>query len=90
MAGLESLGFDVPLRPAGAFYVYADISCSGLHSTDFCWRLLEEFGVAATPGADFGDCAAERFVRFAFTTSEASIAEGVERLGAALAAWSAG
>jgi aspartate/methionine/tyrosine aminotransferase len=87
VAGLEALGFKVPLRPAGAFYVYADVSRSGLDSTAFCWRLLEEFGVAATPGTDFGDHAAERFVRFAFTTSEAAIAEAIDRLGAALAAW---
>jgi aspartate/methionine/tyrosine aminotransferase len=87
VAGLEALGFKVPLRPAGAFYVYADVSHSGLDSTAFCWRLLEEFGVAATPGTDFGAAAAERFVRFAFTTSESAIAEAIDRLGAALAAW---
>ena len=87
--GLLSLGFDVPLRPAGAFYVYADVSRSGLDSTDFCWRLLEEYGVAATPGVDFGTVAAERFVRFAFTTGEDAIDQAIERICAALSAWSA-
>jgi len=86
--GLLQLGLTVPLRPPGAFYVYADISRSGLHSTEFCRRLLEEYGVAATPGADFGACAAESYVRFAYTTSEAAIGEALERLGTALAAWS--
>jgi len=86
--GLEALGFDVPLRPAGAFYIYADVSGSGLDSTEFCWRLLEEYGVASTPGADFGDCAAAQFVRFAFTTSESRIDEALQRLAAAMAAWS--
>jgi aspartate/methionine/tyrosine aminotransferase len=89
VAGLEELGFRVPLRPPGAFYVYADVSRSGLDSMEFCWRLLEEFGVAATPGADFGEHAAGRFVRFAFTTAEEAIAEAVERMGTALAAWTA-
>jgi aspartate/methionine/tyrosine aminotransferase len=87
--GLLGLGFDVPLRPAGAFYVYADVSKSGLDSSEFCWRLLEEYGVAATPGADFGEHAAERFVRFAFTTSEAAIDEAMDRLAGALTDWSA-
>ncbi len=86
--GLEALGFHVPLRPAGALYVYADVSVSGLDSAEFCWRLLEEYGVAATPGADFGDCAAAQFVRFAFTTSEDRIDEALQRLAAAMAVWS--
>jgi aspartate/methionine/tyrosine aminotransferase len=88
--GLRRLGFDVPLVPAGAFYVYADVSRAGLDSTEFCWRLLEQYGVAATPGADFGEYLAERYVRFAFTTSEAAIGEAIDRLGSALAAWARG
>ena len=69
--------------------MYADVSRSGLDSTDFCWRLLEEYGVAATPGVDFGTVAAERFVRFAFTTGEDAIDQAIERICAALSAWSA-
>jgi aspartate/methionine/tyrosine aminotransferase len=88
--GLVQLGLNVPLRPPGAFYVYADVSRSGLDSTEFCRRLLEEYGVAATPGADFGANASDSYVRFAYTTSEAAIGEAIERLGTALAAWSHG
>lgn len=85
--GLEALGFVIPVRPGGAFYVYADISRSGLDAMEFCRRLLEEYRVAATPGADFGWRDAQRFVRFAFTTGESDIELGLERLALALAAW---
>ena len=87
LAGLEELGFVVPAKPAGAFYLYADVSHTGMDSYDFCWRLIDEFQVAVTPGIDFGANAAERFVRFAYTTDDESIELGVERIGRALAAW---
>ncbi|MFW6094790.1 MAG: aminotransferase class I/II-fold pyridoxal phosphate-dependent enzyme [Pseudomonadota bacterium] len=85
--GLEALGFSIPVRPSGAFYVYADVSRSGMGAMELCWRLLEEYGVAATPGVDFGGAEPERFVRFAFTTGTAEIDEGLERMGRALADW---
>jgi aspartate/methionine/tyrosine aminotransferase len=85
--GLEALGFTIPMRPGGAFYVYADVSHTGLAAVDFCWKLLEDHHVAATPGIDFGSRDAARFVRFAFTTGEADIALGLERLGRALQSW---
>ena len=87
LAGLESLGFRVPASPGGAFYLYVDISATGLDSREFCWRLIDEFQVAVTPGVDFGVNSAERFVRFAYTTDDDSIALGIERIGRALAAW---
>jgi aspartate/methionine/tyrosine aminotransferase len=87
--GLESLGFRVPLRPAGAFYIYADISRTGLPAIEFCRRLLEEFHVAATPGEDFGEHDAARYVRFAFTTGEAAIDLALSRIGRALQVWQA-
>ncbi|MDH3640562.1 MAG: aminotransferase class I/II-fold pyridoxal phosphate-dependent enzyme [Gammaproteobacteria bacterium] len=85
--GLRELGFRVPVVPGGAFYLYVDVSHSGLNSHDFCWRLIDEFQVATTPGIDFGDYLAERYVRFAYTTDEDSIEVGLERIGAALRAW---
>ena len=85
--GLEQLGFRLPARPRGAFYLYADVSGFGIDSLDFCWKLLEEYQVAATPGIDFGNYQAARFVRFAFTTSEAQIARGLERIAEALRDW---
>lgn len=88
--GLASLGFGIPLRPAGAFYVYTDISRTGLDAMSFCTRLLEEFGVAVTPGDDFGMINPERWVRFAFTADEARIMESIERIRAGLKSWGLG
>ncbi|HAR30905.1 MAG TPA: aminotransferase [Gammaproteobacteria bacterium] len=85
--GLESLGFGIPLRPAGAFYVYTDISRTGLDAMTFCTRLLEEHAVAVTPGDDFGMINPERWVRFAFTADEARIKESIERIRGALKGW---
>lgn len=77
-AGLEALGFHVPAPSRGAFYLYADVSALSTDSRAFALRLLEEAGVAITPGLDFGSQAPERWVRFAYTTD-------VERIELALA-----
>jgi aspartate/methionine/tyrosine aminotransferase len=86
-AGLTELGFSIPVKPDGAFYLYVDVTHTGLSGRDFCWRLLDEFQVAVTPGEDFGVHQHERHVRFAFTTDEASIELGLQRIAAALQAW---
>ncbi len=85
--GLRSLGLSVPVVPDGAFYLYVDVSATGLDSHSFCWRLVEESQVAVTPGNDFGSLHADRYVRFAYTTGEEDIELGLERLGAALQRW---
>jgi aspartate/methionine/tyrosine aminotransferase len=88
--GLQALGFNIPVTPQGAFYLYVDISHTGLTARDFCWRLLDEYQVAVTPGEDFGQHLHERFVRFAYTTDEESIHLGLERIAKALQAWDVG
>jgi aspartate/methionine/tyrosine aminotransferase len=55
-----------------------------LDSMDFVARLLEETGVALTPGHDFGSHAAGRHVRFAYTREIPDLDEAVRRIGAAL------
>lgn len=84
LAGLARLGLPVAQRPTGAFYAYADIGATGLDSETFCERLIEEFGVAVTPGTDFGAFRAGEHVRFAYTVDEREIAKGIERIGEAL------
>ena len=53
----------------------------GLHCA---LRLLDEAGVAITPGLDFGHHRPNRHVRFAYTSAITQLAEGVERLRQAL------
>jgi aspartate/methionine/tyrosine aminotransferase len=77
---LRSLGFDIPLVPQGAFYVYAGCDRLTEDSYRFCFELLERAGVAVTPGIDFGEYRAGSHMRFAYTTSLPRLEEGVERL----------
>ncbi len=77
---LCELGFDIPVKPQGAFYLYADCSRLSDDSFRFAGELLEQAGVAVTPGIDFGNYLPERHLRFAYTTSLENLAEGVERI----------
>ncbi len=81
---LRDLGFRVPVDSQGAFYVYAGIEAFSDDSEQFCRTLLEDFGVATTPGTDFGDFESRRHVRFAFTTSMSQLEEAARRLRAAV------
>ncbi|MEM7078939.1 MAG: aminotransferase class I/II-fold pyridoxal phosphate-dependent enzyme [Pseudomonadota bacterium] len=85
--GLIAMGFRIPVTPAGAFYVYVDVSHTGMVAKEFCWRLLDEFYVATTPGDDFGTQDKDRFVRFAYTNSISAIETALGRVRAALQAW---
>lgn len=71
------------LAPAdGAFYLYADIGHLTDDSRAFVRRMLEEAGVAATPGIDFDPARGHSFVRFSYAGSTAAMAEAARRLGA--------
>ncbi|WJW76525.1 pyridoxal phosphate-dependent aminotransferase [Thiohalobacter sp. IOR34] len=84
LPALRELGFRIPLTPGGAFYLYADCSALTDDSFEFSQRLLEEAGVAVTPGLDFGRHQAARHLRFAYTTSLDQLEEGVRRIAAFL------
>ena len=79
---LRRLGFDIPHIPAGGYYLYAGIESFGVSSEQFCSQLLEEHGIALTPGTDFGRHQAEQHVRFAYTTSMEGLEQTVARLRA--------
>jgi aspartate/methionine/tyrosine aminotransferase len=66
----------------GAFYIYADIARFANDSIGFCRRLLEEAGVAATPGLDFDAIEGSHYMRLSFAGSEADCREAVRRIGA--------
>ncbi len=84
LPALRDLGFDIAVEPQGAFYLYAGCERFTQDSFGWCHKLLEEAGVAITPGIDFGNYRANTHVRFAYTTSLEQLQEGVARLEAYL------
>jgi aspartate/methionine/tyrosine aminotransferase len=84
LPAVRELGFDVPCEPEGAFYIYANASRFSDDSQAFCLRLLEEHGVALTPGLDFGHHRASEHVRFSYTTGLDRLELAVERLARVL------
>ncbi|MEN8213914.1 MAG: pyridoxal phosphate-dependent aminotransferase [Pseudomonadota bacterium] len=81
---LQQLGFRLSRPPQGAFYLYADCSDLCDDSFAFCHQLLEEQGVAVTPGRDFGTNRPQQHLRFAYTTSIEQMQQAVNRISAFL------
>lgn len=77
LPAVQALGFDVPCQPQGAFYLYAYSGNLAADSMDFSRQLLEQAGVAVTPGADFGCYHSDKYVRFAYTTTVEQLKIGV-------------
>ncbi len=77
---LPQLGFDIVVEPQGAFYIYANVSRLADDSRTFCWNLLEQAGVAITPGEDFGAFRSAEHVRFSYATGLEDIRQGVQRI----------
>lgn len=67
------------LKPEGAFYVFPNISETGLSSDEFTKRLLDEAGVGVCSGSDFGK-SGEGFIRLCYAVSDDQIREGVSRI----------
>lgn len=84
LPALRDIGFDIPVTPQGALYLYANCERFTDDSFGFAAALLEELGVAITPGCDFGTNRPEKHLRFAYTTSLERLEEGVRRLAAYL------
>ena len=80
LSALRERGFDIPLTPQGAFYLYADCSRLTADSHAFANLLLEQTGIAATPGVDFGSHRAARHIRFAYTQPLPRLADAMTRL----------
>ncbi len=77
---LRRLGFDIPVEPEGAFYLYANCERFTADSYRFCLDALEQAGVAIAPGLDFGSHRAAAHVRFSYPKPIPVLAEGVARL----------
>ena len=80
-AELPHTGLDRFLPVDGAFYLYADVSRFTTDSFDFAKRMLEDAGVAATPGIDFDPVHGRQFLRFCYAGSAPDMREAVERIG---------
>jgi aspartate/methionine/tyrosine aminotransferase len=77
---LPELGWARVAPADGAFYLYADVSSTGLDSVTWCARLLDEAGVALTPGTDFDAVTGHQWVRLSFASSPQVVAEAVDRV----------
>ncbi len=78
--GLRNLGFDIPVEPGGAFYIFT--GCSHLDPDDYrlAFDILEKAGVAVAPGRDFGP-GGRGFLRFSYCNSLENIEQALVRLG---------
>ncbi len=81
---LEAMGLPVLVEPTGAFYVFFNVSryTSNVHT--FAFEVLEQAGVALTPGVDFGPHG-EGFLRLSYANSLENLELGLDRLAAFLA-----
>ncbi|PJA31484.1 MAG: aminotransferase, partial [Zetaproteobacteria bacterium CG_4_9_14_3_um_filter_53_7] len=84
LSELPALGFDIVVPPQGAFYIYANVERITFDSKTFCWDMLENAGVAITPGEDFGSYKSAQHLRFSYATGLDDIREGLSRLKQAL------
>jgi aspartate/methionine/tyrosine aminotransferase len=80
LPALRALGFEIPVEPQGAFYLYADISRFSDDAQAFCQHFLETERVAFTPGIDFGDYRNRQHVRFAYANSLERLQDAVKRI----------
>ncbi len=78
--GLPKAGFAKFAPPDGAFYVYVDVSDYTDDSRAFAREILDQAGVAVTPGLDFDPVRGHQTLRFSYARSTADIEEGLQRL----------
>ncbi len=76
---LKEIGFGISSEPQGAYYVLANAKDFGSDSLLLSRRILEDSGVAVTPGIDFGE-GAEGYIRFSYANSIDNIREGMDRI----------
>jgi aspartate/methionine/tyrosine aminotransferase len=82
LSELPKAGFTRFAPADGAFYLYADVSRFSNDSFQFATRMLEEAGVAATPGVDFDPLHGRNFLRLCYAGSREDMREAVQRIGA--------
>ncbi len=68
------------IKPEGAFYVFVNISQSGMDAKHFSDHLLDEEHVAVVPGDNFGSAEGYKYIRISYATSMDNIIEGIKRI----------
>ena len=86
LTGLAGAGFSRIAPPDGAFYIYADVAHLTTDSFVFAGDILDQAGVAVSPGLDFDPLRGHQTLRFSYAGSTADITLGLRRLGAFMAA----
>ena len=76
--GLVDMGLPV-FKPKGAFYIFPDISCTGMDDEEFCDRLLQEERVGVVPGTCFGP-QGKNHIRISYAASRENIQEALKRM----------
>jgi aspartate aminotransferase len=82
VSGLNEIPGISCLEPAGAFYVFPNITGTGIASKQFADLLLDDFGVAGLSGTSFGEHG-EGYLRLSYANSEQNLAKALERIDAA-------
>ena len=80
LGALPALGLADVAPPDGAFYIYADVARFTNDSLGFCGRILEETGVAISPGVDFDPSEGRHFIRLSFAVSTPQVEAAIARL----------
>ena len=76
--GFQDMGLPISV-PEGAFYVFPDISATGLNDEEFALKLLEEEHVGVIPGSAFGEFGKNR-IRASYASSRDTIREALTRI----------
>lgn len=84
--GLTAAGFSKFAPPDGAFYVYVDVSDYTDDALAFAGEILDQAGVAVTPGLDFDPVRGHHWLRFSYARGTDDITEGLARLAAFMTA----
>lgn len=77
VAGINQIARLSCSTPMGAFYVFVDVSQTGLDSRAFTNALLDQQQVAVIPGVAFGD---DHCIRLSYATDLETIQRGLERI----------
>jgi aspartate/methionine/tyrosine aminotransferase len=82
LEGLPRAGFDRIAQADGAFYLWCDVGHLTNDSLDFCARMLEGAGIAASAGVDFDRDRGTRFLRLSYCGPEEAMVQAPARLAA--------